>query len=193
MAPDHCQLSNTLPRPADDGLASHLTGASIPADLTLISTNDNNIPIKLSELPGLTILFCYPRTASPGETAPDEWTNTPGARGCTAEAGSYRDNFAVLRELGVDQLFGVSVQDTAYQREVKRRLGLPFDLLSDEKLEFVTAMGMPTFEWEGRTLMKRITLALRDGGRVERVWYPVFPPHENADEVVEWLKGNMKG
>ncbi len=71
--------------------------------------------------------------------------------------------------------------------EVKERLGLPYDLLSDEKLEFVRALGLPTFEWEGRELVRRVTLAV-EGGRVLRVWYPVFPPDKSADTVLEWLK-----
>ena len=121
----------------------------------------------------------------------DEWNNTPGARGCTAEASSYRDNFSTLKELGVETVFGLSTQDTAFQKEAKERLGLPYELLSDEKLEFVKAMKMPIFEWEGQPLIKRCTLALREG-RVEHVWYPVFPPNENPAEVVEWLKTAQK-
>jgi peroxiredoxin len=35
-------------------------------------------------------------------------------------------------------------------------------------------------------LLKRLTLILRDG-RVERVFYPVFPPDRNAQDVLDWL------
>lgn len=87
----------------------------------------------------------------------------------------------------MDTVFGLSTQDTAFQKEAKDRLGLPYDLLSDEKLEFVKAMKMPVFEWEGQPLIKRCTLALREG-KVEHVWYPVFPPNENSAEVAAWLK-----
>ncbi|KAI1111770.1 thioredoxin-like protein [Nemania sp. NC0429] len=185
MALDHSQVPKTIPRPVDDGLASHLLGSSIPADLTLVSTQQKSV--KLSELPSLTILFCYPRTGAPGEAVKEEWNNTPGARGCTAEASSYRDNFASLKELGVNAIYGLSVQDTAYQKEVKDRLGLPYDILSDDKLEFIKAMKMPVFEWEGATLIKRCTLAIKDG-KVVHVWYPVFPPDENPSHVAAWLK-----
>ena len=84
-------------------------------------------------------------------------------------------------------MFGLSTQDTAYQAEAKERLGLPYDLLSDEKLRFVEALGMPTFEWEGKRVVRRITLAV-ERGRIVRVWYPVFPPDKSADEVLEWLR-----
>ncbi|KAK0717801.1 redoxin family protein [Lasiosphaeria miniovina] len=190
MALNHADVPKAIPRPVDDGLASHLLGSSVPADLALGSTDGTLV--NLNKLPGLTIVFCYPRTGAPGEAVPAEWNNTPGARGCTAEACSYRDNFSTLAGLGVSAVFGLSVQDTTYQKEVKGRLGLPYDLLSDEKLEFVKAMKMPVFEWEGRPLVKRCTLAFREG-KVEHVWYPVFPPDENSAEVAAWLKKKTEG
>ncbi|KAK2600017.1 hypothetical protein QQS21_005251 [Conoideocrella luteorostrata] len=189
MALNHAEIPKTIPRPVDDGLASHLKGLSIPDGISLASTGHSHV--KLSELPGLTILFVYPRTGAPGEVVKEEWNNTPGARGCTAEASSYRDKHSELTELGVNSLFGLSVQDTAFQAEAKDRLGLKYDLLSDEKLEFARAMQMPTFEWEGKPLLKRCTLALREG-KVEHVWYPVFPPDENAAEVAAWLKDTVE-
>jgi peroxiredoxin len=169
----------------DDGLANHLLGSNIPPTLTLTSTQGK--PIRIAELPGLTIIFCYPRTGAPEEPVKEEWNNTPGARGCTAEASGYRDGYPALTALGVDAVFGLSTQGTAFQKEAKERLHLPFDILSDENLQFIKTMKMPTFEWEGQVLTKRITLAVKDG-KIEHVWYPVFPPAENATEVAEFLK-----
>ena len=116
----------------------------------------------------------------------------PGARGCTSQACTFRDNLPILRKFGVNTVFGLSTQNTAYQKEAKERLKLPYDLLSDEKLEFVSAMQMPVFHWEGDSLMKRYTLAIKEG-KVVKVWYPVFPPDENWKEVVAWLKENKQG
>ena len=48
---------------------------------------------------------------------------------------------------------------------------------------------MPVFEAEGMTLLKRLTLVVNDG-RIEKVFYPVFPPSENAEQVIEWLSQN---
>lgn len=91
-----------------------------------------------------------------------------------------------LRTLGVRAIFGVSTQDTPYQQEIKLRVHLPYDLLSDANLDFATALNLPTFTWQGKTLIKRLALAIQDG-QITRVWYPVFPPDANAKEVVAWL------
>jgi peroxiredoxin len=134
----------------------------------------------------LTLIFCYPRTGAPDEVIPSSWNAIPGARGCTPQACSFRDEFSALQTLGVKHVYGISTQDSEYQREVKERVHLPYDLLSDEKLELVRTMRLPTMEWEGKTLVKRLTIAVKEG-RVVRVWYPVFPPERSAGEVVEWL------
>ena len=82
----------------------------------------------------------------------------------------------------------LSTQSTDYQREMAERLGLPFPMLSDESLELTKALGLPTFETSGMTLLKRITLVI-DDGRVTHVFYPVFPPDSHAAEVLSWLRG----
>lgn len=89
------------------------------------------------------------------------------------------------------QLFGLSSQDSEYQREAKGRLGLGYQLLSDENLEFTKKMSIPTFEWKGRQLTKRVTLAI-DDGVVVKVWYPVFPSDRSAGDVLEWLKAGRQ-
>ena len=83
-------------------------------------------------------------------------------------------------------MFGLSTQDTDYQREAAERLHLPFPLLSDGQREFVSAMRLPTFEVQSMRLLKRLTLIIRDGA-IEHVFYPVFPPDGNAQQVVNWL------
>lgn len=93
-----------------------------------------------------------------------------------------------LRNLGVKHVFGLSTQDTAYQKEAKDRLHLPYELLSDENLQFANALKLPTFTWENKTLIKRCALAIKDGSII-KVWYPVFPPDSNAKDVVKWLAG----
>jgi peroxiredoxin len=91
-----------------------------------------------------------------------------------------------LCRLGAKNVFGLSTQDTSYQAEAKERLHLPYELLSDERLEFAKALKLPTFGWKGQTLVKGCALAVQDG-TIIRVWYPVFPPDAIAREVVEWL------
>ena len=142
--------------------------------------------IDLSALAGRTIAYAYPRTGKPGVDNPEGWDMIPGARGCTPQTCSFRDHFAELQALGVDHLFGLSTQDTEYQREAADRLHLPFALLSDEQLSLTRTMHLPTFEVSGMTLLKRFTLVIANG-TVEHVFYPVFPPDRSAGEVIRWL------
>lgn len=174
----------TIPAPADDGAAQHLLGKTLPdVDLTLTNGQVRD----LSTLRGLTVIYIYPMTGSPDGDAPDGWDAIPGARGCTPQSCAFRDHFAELTELGVDHLFGLSVQDTDWQREAKERLRLPFELISDVDLAFGKALDLPTFHADGKTFLKRMTLIVRDGV-IEDVIYPVFPPDQNAEIVVERLK-----
>ena len=71
--------------------------------------------------------------------------------------------------------------------KLRERVQLPYQLLSDESLELVVAAKLPTIQWRGSTLTKRLTMAVEDG-KIVKVWYPVFPPDKNASEVLEWLK-----
>ena len=173
-----------LPAPHDDGAARHLPGLRVPST-PLRATGGSTID--LSSLTGLTVLYAYPRTGRPGEPNPDGWEAIPGARGCTPQTCAFRDHFAELRSLGVDHLYGLSTQDTAYQQEVVNRLHLPFPILSDESLALTHALRLPTFTTHGMTLLRRLTLVLRDG-IIEHVFYPVFPPDQNAAEVAAWLR-----
>jgi peroxiredoxin len=172
-----------IPPPVDDGATRHLKGVSLPS-VFLEATNGERVD--LSSCDGRTVLYIYPRTGRPDVPNPDGWEMIPGARGCTPQSCAFRDHFTELQRLGVSRLFGLSAQDTAYQREAADRLHLPFPLLSDEHLEFARAVDLPTFEVDGVTLLKRCTLGV-DNGRVAHVFYPVFPPDRNADDVIAWL------
>lgn len=118
---------------------------------------------------------------------PDSWNSIPGARGCTPQACSFRDSFSELKGLGVSQVFGISTQSPSYQAEVHERLHLPYDLLSDEDLRLQQALLLPTIDWDGGKLLRRVTMAIQDG-KIVKVWYPVFPPDKSTEDVVAWLK-----
>ncbi len=177
-----------IPAPADDGAARHLIGLSLPS-VPLQATNGSTVD--LAALRGLTVVYAYPRTGQPGVDNPDGWDMIPGARGCTPQSCGFRDHFAELKALGVDHLFGLSTQDTAYQSEAAERLHLPFPLISDEQLRLTKALALPIFTTSGMTLLTRMTLMIQDG-RIEHVLYPVFPPDRNAADVVEWLSQRRK-
>jgi len=176
-------LPKGIPAPIDDGACDHLTGMKLPS-ITLPSTA--GAAVNLASLPGRIVVYLYPRTGRPDQEPPQGWNEIPGARGCTPESCAFRDHKVELEGLGA-KVFGLSTQETDYQREAVERLHLPFELLSDEKFEFVKALSLPIFQVSGTTFVKRITLVLHEGA-IEKVFYPVFPPDKNAEEVVGWLR-----
>jgi peroxiredoxin len=178
----------SLPIPEDDGAAAHLPGMHMP-DLALPSTSGE--AVDLARLRTRTILYVYPLIAPASGAVPDGWDTIPGARGCTPESCSFRDHYAELQALDADVL-GLSSQSTDEQREARERLHLPFDLVSDERLQVADALRLPTFAAGGRTLLKRLTLVVADGA-VEHVFYPIFPPGEHAGEVLAWLGERTAG
>jgi peroxiredoxin len=179
-------LPSGIPVPQDDGAARHLTGMRLP-DLALPATRGGAINLPL--LAGRSVLYIYPRTGVPGVDLPPGWDDIPGARGCTPQSCGFRDHFAELKAVGVSHLFGLSTQDTVYQREAAERLHLPFAILSDAKLAFARALNLPTFSVAGMMLLKRMALVI-DDGVIDKVFYPVFPPDQNAADVVAWLRGH---
>jgi peroxiredoxin len=179
-------LPPDIPAPQDDGRARHLTGLKLP-NVELQATDGSRV--NLSKLKGRTVLYIYPRTGVPGVDAPPGWDQIPGARGCTPQSCGFRDHFAELKALGVSHLFGLSTQDTDYQQEAAERLHLPFPILSDAEMDFATNLHLPMFMASGMTLLARMALVIEDG-KIVKVFYPVFPPDKNAEEVIAWLRSN---
>lgn len=177
-----------IPPPADDGAAAHLIGARLP-DIALAATNGGSVA--LAWLKGRSVFYIYPMTGRPGVALPDGWDDIPGARGCTPQSCAFRDHYAELRAAGADHVFGLSTQDSAYQREMAERLHLPFSVLSDAALELTRDLRLPTLNVDGKTLCKRMALIV-DDGIITRVFYPVFPPDRNAADVLAWLKANPR-
>jgi peroxiredoxin len=180
---DFTTLPEGLPIPVDDGAADHLEGLYFP-ELSFDSTAgpDSRLPAALGER---AVLFVYPRTGTPGEPLLPGWDDIPGARGCTPQSCSYRDNIAGFRAHGV-AIFGMSAQTTAAQAEFKQRESIPYDLISDPQLKLAESLGLPTFSTSGLTLYRRLTMVVI-AGRIEKVFYPVFPPDQDAANVLAWL------
>ena len=188
MDPVHA-LPKNLPVPADDGACDHLPGAQVPS-LRLPSTRGRLVDLaEIAE--GPTVLFFYPRTGEPGKSAGPEWDAIPGARGCTPQSCGFRDLYAEFGALGV-AVFGISTQETGYQAEFVERNHVPFELLSDRELALTRALRLPTFEYPVErggpsTLIRRMAWYV-DRRRIQKVWYPVFPPDRNAETVLAWLR-----
>ena len=178
------QAPSHLPTPIDDGACEHLPGIEMPS-LLLPSTAERLIDLGKRDA-ARTVVFCYSMTGVPGAPLPERWDLISGARGCTPQACAFRDHYQELATFEAE-LFGLGTQTTAYQREMADRLHLPFEILSDAKLTFANALKLPTFEAGGMRLIKRLTLIIR-GGRIETVFYPVFPSNESAARVIAWLE-----
>ncbi|HTA24126.1 MAG TPA: peroxiredoxin [Terriglobales bacterium] len=177
-------LPPDLPVPVDDGAADHLVGTPLPR-ISLPSTAGRTVDI--SQLSAArTVVYCYPMTGVPGKPLPPGWDLIPGARGCTPQTCGFRDHFAELHDLKTE-VFGLSTQTSEYQLEMAKRLQLPFEILSDADWKLSEALRLPWFEADGMRLLKRLTLVIQCG-RIEHVFYPVFPPNDSAAQVLSWLK-----
>ena len=175
-------MPENLPRPIDDGACNHLIGMKLP-NINLIAT-DGSV-VNLSKQERKTVVYCYPMTGKPGVPLPEGWDEIPGARGCTPQNCSFRDHHSELSKLGAD-VFGLSAQETEYQREMAERLHLPFLILSDYNFKFCEAMRLLTFKVNGMRLLKRVTL-VTENNVVINVHYPVFP----CDSDAAWVVGKL--
>ena len=178
------RLPDGLPVPEDDGAADGLAGQGLPA-VELASTSGQPVELAAAAA-GTLVLYVYPRTGTPGETLPEGWDAIPGARGCTPENCAFRDHAHVLAALGAT-VHGLSAQPLEEQRDFAEREQMPFALLNDTGLLLADGLGLPTFESAAGRLYRRLTLIAR-AGRIERVFYPVFPPDTHAADVVAWLR-----
>ncbi len=160
----------------------HLAGSRLPR---LVLPASDATAVDPSALAGLAVIFCYPWTGRPGTPNPPRWDDIPGAHGSTPQALAYSAVYGQFRALSA-AVFGVSLQDTGWQREFALRCGLPFPLLSDAARQFSRALGLPTFKTGGQDYLARLTLIARDGVVVE-VRYPVASPERDAADVLTWL------
>ena len=180
-------LPDNLPRPTDDGAARHLPGQMLPA-LTLPTTAGSLQRLdRIAD--GRWVLFIYPSTGKPGDDIPAGWNDIPGARGCSNEACSFRDNLGALEHLGIEHVRALSSDPIEYQQALVRRFHLPYLMLSDSELSLAAALKVPTFQAHSKILYKRLTMVIR-GSTIEHCFYPIFPPDSHAAEVVDWLTAN---
>ena len=184
---DLSKLPDNLPIPVDDGACGHLLGTRIPS-VPLVTTSGDTV--NLGALSGTVVVYFYPMIGRPDSPPLVGWNEIPGARGCTPQSCAFRDHHAELKRFHA-KVFGVSAQPLEDQKKAKARLGLPFELLNDSCFGLTEAMRLPTFEYEKSRLIKRLTVVTIDGV-IRKVFYPVFPPNRNAEDVVEWL-GSAKG
>ena len=183
MTTDPYTLPPNLPVPEDDGAADHLRGAMLP-QLALESTHG---PVSLRALStDLLVLYVYPRAGRPGVPSLPGWDDIPGARGCTPQSLGFREAYDGFRAHGAE-VAGLSAQTLDDQQEFAERNEIPYPILADPELRLGAALRLPTFEVDGVTLYKRLALVV-ESCAIAKVFYPVFPPNENAGDVLRWLR-----
>ena len=188
---DPYTIPPNLPAPQDDGACAHLLGMSIRRPVLLYSTRNRLVDVKEVSSASRVVFFFYPMTGKPGVALPRDWNLIPGARGCTPASCSYRDLYSEFKKTGFE-VYGISSQSTEDQVEFSNRSSIPYEILSDSKLELANALRLPTFTVPevATPLIKRLTLIF-SGGKIEKVFYPVFPPEKNADQVLAFVRSRM--
>ncbi|WP_371615284.1 winged helix-turn-helix transcriptional regulator [Streptomyces sp. NBC_00454] len=119
-----------------------------------------------------TVLYCFPGAFARADAYPPGWGGIPGARGCTLESCTYRDQLAEFTGAGAT-VHGVSTQRPDEQREFAEAEGLRFPLLSDAELGLVAALRLPTFRAGGASRLKRLTLVVDRDRTVREAIYPI--------------------
>ena len=176
MSHDVYTLPPNLPVPEDDGAADHLVGLELPS----LQLESSAGPVDVRDF---DVIYIYPRSGRPGVPMLPGWDEIPGARGCTPQSCAFRDLYP---DLGVP-FAGLSAQTLDDQLEFAERNRMPFPVIADPERKLGAALDLPTFEIEGLRLYKRLTL-VADRGRIEKIFYPIFPPDKNAEEVLAWLR-----
>ena len=134
------------------------------------------------------VLYFYPMTGRPDRPLPDNWNNIPGAKGCTIQACSFRDNYDEIISLNAVPI-GISSQSVDDNKEMTTRLKVPYDVLSDEKLELSNELNIPTFLVDSKIFLRRITLIV-EKKIIKKVFYPINDINKHIEEVLKWLKEN---
>src|SRR5438132_556359 len=114
--------------------------------------------VSLSDLRGKSVvLYFYPKDDTPG---------------CTAEACSFRDEFAEFKTRGVE-ILGVSADSPESHQKFKQKYHLTFPLLSDPDKKTLKAYGV----WKeksmyGRKFMgiERTTLLIDENGKIQKIF-----------------------
>ena len=187
MNEEFTKFPENLPQPVDDGASDHLLGMTVP-DFILPSTKEPALDIsKINSC--YKVLYFFPMIAIPGETMPSsEWNNIPGARGCTPQnisMSKYNNDFKIYDAISI----GISTQPINELTKISYIRKFLQTLVSDSNLEFQEKLNIPTFQFENKVMYKRMTLVVRES-KINKVFYPIFPPDKHIFEIIEWLKNN---
>ncbi len=179
-------LPPNLHIPENDGACNHLINSLIP-NISLLNQDSNFLKLNRNDTFKL-IIYCFPMTGNPKKPLPKKWNSIPGAKGCTLQTCSFRDEYDELIKLNAIPV-GISTQNISDIKEMTLRLKIPYDVLSDFDLKFANCIGLPTFTINKKTYLKRVTLIIEQS-KIVNVFYPIFPPQNNVYNVIDWLRKN---
>ncbi|MEV0324134.1 winged helix-turn-helix transcriptional regulator [Streptomyces sp. NPDC050658] len=147
-----------------------LLGTRLP-ELQLLA-HDGELRDPVAESTPYTVLYCFPGAYARPDAYPPGWAGIPGARGCTLESCTYRDQLTEFTAAGAS-VHGVSTQRPDEQRAFAEKERIRFPLLSDAELNLTAALRLPTFRTAGVSRLKRLTLVVDRERVVRDVQYPV--------------------
>jgi len=179
-------LPTNLQNPEQDGACDHLLNSAIP-EISLPTQDGNLLKLNRSDTFRI-VIFCYPMTGHPDRLLPENWDSIPGARGCTTQNCSFRDNYDNLVKKNSLPI-GVSTQSISDIKEMTMRLHIQYDVVSDQELLFKSAINLPTFSIGDKKYLKRVTLII-EKSIIKKVFYPIFPADKHIFEVIDWLEKN---
>ncbi len=149
-----------------------LQEGDLAPDFTLPS--DSGQTVKLADFRGKkVVLYFYPRDDTPG---------------CTAEACSFRDEYAVLQNKEAVVL-GISPDSVTSHSKFKNKYSLPFPLLTDTEHKVAEAYGVWVEKSRyGRKYWgnARTTFIIDEQGRIAKIFSKV-KPEGHGQEVLAAL------
>ena len=183
---EYSDLLKDIPVPEDDGGCNHLPNLILP-EISLPNQDGNDLRLNRTDTFRI-ILYFFPMTGRPDRSLPIDWNLIPGAKGCTSQTCSFRDKYDEIISLNTVPI-GVSTQSIEDLKEMTTRLSVPFDILSDADLKLKNLLNLPTFSIKEKIYIKRLTLVI-EKNLIKKVFYPIFPPENHINELIEWLKTN---
>jgi DNA-binding HxlR family transcriptional regulator/peroxiredoxin len=181
---DGSLTATTAPTSMEARRAQSLVGKRIPEIGLWSDGNALTDPVGES----WTVLYAFPGAFVPaGNPLPPDWSDIPGAAGCTLESTTYRDRFGDFERAEV-AVCGLSTQRPDQLAAFAEHARLPFPLLSDEDLTLTAALRLPTFRASGVDRLKRLTMVVDPERTIRAVQFPIVDPAESVSESLVRVK-----